>query len=113
VIQEAFRKAFSGMGYRVLLVRDAERAAERFREAPPDVVVFDADGLGADALTAFLAMHEKAHEDGHALAAVVLLGPKQHVLRNKLPTDDRLIVLTKPIKLRDVTEALTQLAPIS
>lgn len=110
-IQEAFRKAFSSMGYRVLLVRDAERAAERFREIPPDVVVFDADGLGPDALRSFLDMHEKAHEDGNALSAVVLLGPKQHILRTKLPSDHRVIVLTKPIKLRDVQDALTQLAP--
>ena len=65
------------MGYRVLLVGDAERAAERYRESPPDAVIFDADGLGPDALDSFIDMHEKAHEDGHDLAALVLLGPRQ------------------------------------
>ena len=47
-IRDAFRKTLSGMGYRVLLVGDAELAAERFREAPTDAVVFDVDGLGRD-----------------------------------------------------------------
>ena len=110
-IQEAFRKTLSQMGYRVLLVRDAERAAERYRESPPDAVVFDADGLGPEALDAFIDMHEKAHEDGHDLAALVLLGPRQAELSGKLPTDDRLVVLSKPLKMKDVQDAIAQLVP--
>jgi tRNA A-37 threonylcarbamoyl transferase component Bud32 len=111
-IQNVFRKTLSKMGYRTLLVSNAERAAERFREAPPHAVVFDADGLGPDALNAFLDMHEKAHEDGHALAAVVLLGPRQHELAEKLPSDDRLVVLNKPLKMKDVQDAIRQLVPV-
>jgi CheY-like chemotaxis protein len=111
-IQEAFRKSFSQMGYKVLLVRDAERAAERFRESNPGAVVFDADGLGAEAFDAFLEMHEKAHDEGHELCAVVILGPKQRHLRSRLPTDDRLIVLQKPNKMKDVQEAVMQLLPL-
>ncbi len=80
------------MGYRVILVADAERAAERYIETPTDAVLFDADGLGPHALDAFMQMHDKAHEDGHDLAAVVLLGPKQHYLAKKFPTNDRLVV---------------------
>ncbi|HEV3121184.1 MAG TPA: protein kinase, partial [Isosphaeraceae bacterium] len=111
-IQGAFRSTLSKMGYRVLLVSDAERAAERYRESPADAVVFDADGLGEDAVDAFLDMHEKAHEDGHDLAAVVLLGHKQGELAEKLPADDRLVVLKKPIKMKDVQDALAQLVPL-
>ena len=111
-IQEAFRKALSRMGCRMLLVSDAERAAERYRESPTDAVVYDADGLGAEALEAFLDMHEKAHEDGHKLSALVLLGVKQGDLKDKLPTDDRLIILSKPIKMGDVQDALSKLLPV-
>jgi serine/threonine protein kinase len=110
-IQQAFKKSLTPLGYRVLLVNDAERAAERYVESPPDAVVFDADGLGEEALDAFLAMHNKAHDDGHDLAAVVLLGVKQHELASKLPTDDRLAVLHKPIKMKDVQDALARLVP--
>jgi eukaryotic-like serine/threonine-protein kinase len=111
-IQEAFRKTLSKMGYRVFLVGDPERAAERFREQPPDAVIFDADGLGPEAVNAFLDMHDKAHEDGHALAALVLLGPRQSTLRDKLPTDDRLVILSKPLKMKQVQDAITQILPI-
>jgi eukaryotic-like serine/threonine-protein kinase len=110
-VQSAFRKTLTKMGYRVLLVADPERAAERYRESLPDAVLFDADGLGADALASFIDMHIKAHEDGHDLAAVVLLGPRQHYLAKTLPTDDRLIVLPKPVKMKEIQNALAQLVP--
>ena len=112
-IREVFRKVLTKMGYKVLLVQDAERAAERYRESQPDAVVFDLDGLGADGIDSFLDMHEKAHEDGHDLAALVLLGPRQGELRSRFPTDDRIIVLAKPIKMKDVQDALTGLVPIA
>ena len=100
------------MGYRPLLVGDAERAAERFRESPVDAVIFDADGQGLESIEHFLDMHEKAHEDEHQLVALVILGPKQGELREQLPTDDRLVVLSKPIKMKDVQEALHRLVPV-
>jgi serine/threonine protein kinase len=111
-IQEAFRKTLSKMGYRVFLVGDPERAAERFREQPPDAVIFDADGLGPDAVNAFLDMHDKAHEDGHPLAALVLLGPRQLTIKDMLPTDDRLVILAKPLKMKQIQDAIAQILPI-
>jgi tRNA A-37 threonylcarbamoyl transferase component Bud32 len=111
-IQDALRKTISRMGYRVLLVRDAELAAERYREAPVDAVIFDTDGQGDGSLEAFVDMHETAHEEGHQLVAVVLLGPKQAEFREKLPEGDRLIVLTKPIKMKQLQDAIVSLLPL-
>lgn len=111
-IQDAFRKNLSRMGYRVLLVGDAERAAERYREVAPDAVIFDVDGLGPDALGALNDMHKKAEEDGHPLVALVLLGPRQAALKEKLPPAERLVVLSKPIKLKQVQDAITELLPL-
>ena len=110
-VQDAFRRTMSKMGYRVILVGDAERAAERYIESPTDAILFDADGLGPQALDAFMQMHNKAHEDGHDLAAVVLLGPRQHYLAKRFPTDDRLVVLPKPVKMKEIQGALAQLSP--
>jgi serine/threonine protein kinase len=112
-IQDALRKSLTGWGYRALLVSDAERAAERFREAPVDAVIFDTDGQGSESIEAFLDMHEKAHEEGQQLLALVLLGAKQAALREKLPTDDNLIILDKPIKMKQVQDALRQLLPLA
>ena len=111
-IQEAFRKTLSKMGYRILLVRDPEVAAERYRESPPDAVIFDADGLGPGSIDAFIDMHDAAHLENLDFAALVLLGPRQDGLREKLPTDDRLIVLSKPVKMKQVQDAIARLIPL-
>jgi CheY-like chemotaxis protein len=110
-IQEAFRKSFTKQGYQVVLARDAEAAVESHRESAPDVLVYDADGLGEDAIASFVAMHQEAGDGGRDLAAVVLLGPKQKNLIDQLPAGDRIVVLTKPIKMKDVHEALALIAP--
>lgn len=112
-IQQAFKKALTNMGYQVLLVKDAEHALERYREEPTDVVVYDIDGLGPEALGTFLTMYQKARENRREFSALVLLGPRQGHLAERLPNDDRLAVLTKPIKMKDVQDALQQLVPIS
>jgi eukaryotic-like serine/threonine-protein kinase len=112
-IQDAFRKTLTSMGYKVLLVSDAEVGAERYREAPVDAVIFDTDGQDAESVEAFFDMHEFAHEEGHQLVALVLLGHKQDELRERLPVDDRLIILNKPIKMKQVQDALQNLVPLT
>ena len=64
-----------------------------------------------DAIDAFIDMHEKAHEDEHQLVALVLLGPRQGELKEKLPTDDKIIVLSKPLKMKDVQDSIHRLLP--
>ena len=76
-------------------------------------MIFDADGLGSETVETLTDMHEKAHEDGHPLVALVLLGPRQAAIKDKLPTGDRLIVLVKPIKLKQVQDAITELLPLN
>ncbi len=110
-IQEAFRKQLSGMGFRVILVRDGELGLERYRDSTPDLVIYDADGQGRSALEHFLRIYEEARENRRTLLALVLLGPRQAGLKSQLPTDARLVVLDKPAKMRDVQDALEQLVP--
>ncbi len=111
-VQTAFRKTLTKMGYRVLLLADPERAAERYRESLPDAVLFDADGLGPNGLDWFLDMHTKAKQDGRDLVALVLLGPRQGHLAKQLPRDKRLLVLPKPVKMKEIQNALNQLVPV-
>lgn len=110
-IQEAFRKTLGGMGYRALLMSDPEVAVEKFANDPPDLLIFDADGLGSEGIEHFLQMHEKAKERQLQLSALVLLGTKQGNLIHQLPEDDRLVVLSKPVRMKDVQDAIMLLAP--
>jgi serine/threonine protein kinase len=111
-IQDALRKQISAMGYRVILVSDAERAAEMYQESPADVVLFDTDGQGEESIDAFIDMHDAAHQEHRQLRALVLLGHRQDALRERLPSDDQLIVLSKPTKMKQVQDALLRLMPL-
>lgn len=88
-------------------------AAERYLESPTDAVIFDSDGLGSESIESLTDMYDKAEEDGRPFVALVLLGPRQTALKDKLPTGGQLIVLVKPIKLKQVQDAITELLPLS
>lgn len=110
-IQDALRKNLSQMGFRVLIMGDPESAAERFAESEIDAVIFDCDGLGADSIDSLLDMRDTAQDEDKTLVGVVLLGPRQRDLQEKIPADDRLIVLVKPIKMKQLQDAINQLLP--
>jgi len=110
-IQDALRKNLSQMGFRALIMGDPESAAERFAESEIDAVIFDCDGLGAESVDSLLDMRDTAQDGDKSLVGVVLLGPKQRELQEKLPVDDRLIVLVKPIKMKQLQDAINQLLP--
>lgn len=110
-IQDALRKTLTRLGFRVMMMRDPERAADRFQEEPTEIVIFDADGLPPNALDSFLAIYDRAQENGQRLSSLVLLGPRQVDLKRRLPDDEGVLVLTKPIRMKDLQDALGQLAP--
>jgi len=111
-IQDALRKTLGRKGYRVLLMADAAVAAERFREGPTEAVLFDLDGQAPDALRHLADMSARAEEAALPFRVLVLLGPRQADLEAQLPAADRRIVLAKPVKLKEVQDALAELAPI-
>ena len=111
-VREAFQKALTGMGYRVQLAGDAEGAARKIREARPDALLYDADGLGPMAIEVFLQLQKRARKDGREPAALVLVSPKHAGFSAKLPEGDRLKVLAKPLKMKDIQEALKAILPI-
>jgi hypothetical protein len=112
-VQEALTKALTKFGFEVTAFGDAHSALAHFSEMQPGVVLFDLDGLRGGGLEAFLDIHQKAHDDHFELASVVILGPKQEEVSDELPLDDRLSILHKPVKIKDVQNALQQLGLLS
>lgn len=110
-IQEVLRKSLTRRGYRVLIIADAEQAVARFKEKPADVVLFDVDGLGPAALPYLEAIQAKARKRAVPFRALILLGPRQEALKEKLPTADQRVVLSKPMKLKDLMEGVESLVP--
>lgn len=107
-VQQEFRKTFEKLGWRARLVRSAESAQEMARERAPDLVVFDCDGLGAEALEAFFELDRISSLGHQPPRGLLLLGPKQRKFVETLPDSvrKRYEVLQKPLKMRAVKTSL-------
>lgn len=108
-IREAFDRAFEKQGYRVFVFGDPEIALERFAALVPEILLFDADGLGHDAIKHLRAMLDLPRDPASPLRSLVLLGPKQVGWKASLDNEPNLIALVKPVKLRDILQAMERI----
>lgn len=111
-IQVEFRKTFDKLGWRARLVRTPETALDMVRERAPDLIVYDADGLGEGALETFLELDRLASMGRRAPHGLLLLGPKQRKLQEMISDSvrKRYQILQKPLKMRDVKTSLLSCA---
>ncbi len=110
-VRGALLKVLQDRGLRVTLAGDLPAAAGHFRESPPDLLLFDADGLGSQAVDAFRGLRDEPRDGKSPMGALLLLSPKQAAVAGSLPEGERLVVLTKPLKMKDILEALDRLVP--
>lgn len=110
-MQDIFRDGLKRCGYRVLLTSDPDRALARFDNdaKAADCVVFSSGKLGSAALEAFNRFG--VEETTRAIPAVLLLGEKQGNWRAKAEASDSRVVLSMPIKLRELRGVLGKLVP--
>jgi serine/threonine-protein kinase len=111
-LQDIFRGRLKSNGYRVLVTADPERALGRFADGAraADCVIFSTGELGNSALDAFNRFGEGQHT--RDIPAVLLLGENHSSWKSKAKLNDHRVVLTMPIKLRQVRELLARLVPL-
>ncbi|QDV19836.1 Serine/threonine-protein kinase PrkC [Gimesia panareensis] len=96
--QDVLREYLTKHGYRVLILRDLERAMQRVKENAPDCIVFMEDSIGEGAVEAF----NKALATDPDLAAVLVLSEKNAAVKKTLKKTDRSRILVQPIKIRNL-----------
>jgi eukaryotic-like serine/threonine-protein kinase len=109
-MQDLLRDRLKKYGYRVLVFSDWRRAAKRFEDSdsqPADCVIFCAQYLGAEALEGF-------NEFGGAEAtkevpALLFADVKQTTLIKQAQLAGHRVLLTAPLKVRELREALQKL----
>jgi serine/threonine-protein kinase len=110
-LQNIFRERLKSHGYRVLVTRDPERAIERFNEEPglAECVIFSSGELGSDALEAYNRFSTTPATS--AIPAILLLGENQSDWRAEAAADQRHVVVSMPVKLREFRELMSRLLP--
>jgi serine/threonine-protein kinase len=110
-LQDILRQRLKNNGYRVLVTADPDRALSRFTEVTraADCVIFSTSELGESALEAFNRFGEAKHTS--RIPAVLLLGEHHEAWRKKAKLNDHRVVVSMPIKLRQLREVLAKLVP--
>ena len=103
--QDSLREYFSKHGYRVLLLRDFDRALTRLRSDPPKGLVLMSETLGNDAKTLFEKAVTTCRPCGTAV--VLVLSKGQSDLKETVADSDVSRVLYEhPVTLRSIRKAL-------
>jgi serine/threonine protein kinase len=104
--QDVLRDYFTKHGYRVLLLGDADRALMRLKTSPPDGILFFADASGDRICQDVRQALDATQGKNIAVAAVM---DAQLLEASQADFDDpRAVLLTHPVRLRDLRLALEQ-----
>ncbi|MGD9721827.1 MAG: protein kinase [Pirellulales bacterium] len=110
-LQDVLRERLKSNGYRVLVTQDPERALSRFADGhrAADCVIFSTGELGEPALEAFNRFGE--NKQTGRIPAVLLLGEHQQDWKKRAKLTPQRVVMSMPIKLRQLREVLAKLMP--
>lgn len=108
--QDSLREYFNKHGYRVLLLRDVERAIKRIQSDPPQGIVLMADSLGSDdeatkAYSKVVACCRRSNT-----AVVLVLAKKHREIKDSFVQTPLAKVLDQhPVTLRNIRSALEEI----
>lgn len=108
--QDSLRDYFNKHGFRVLLLRDAERAIKRIETSPPQGIVMMADSLGEDDET-LTAYNKAVASCRRSKTPLVLVLAKKHreILPQLTETPLSRVLSDHPVTLRNIRVALEEL----
>lgn len=104
--QQVLRHLFGGLGYRVLMTENPERALGRFSTTPlpADCLVVSAQTLGDSALEAFNRLSTDPFFA--AVPAILLVSARQRELASRALVDGRRKTFEAPVKAEEITALL-------
>ena len=109
-MQDVLRERLKKDGHKVLIISDPVRALARFSDAEPapaDCVIFSASAIGAPALEAFNEFGTLAHTKD--IPAILFVDQKQGDFIRVAKLSPKRILLTMPLKVRDLRETLLKI----
>ena len=111
-LQDAVREKFKGMGFRVLISSDPQRALERFRQQPYHALIVDARTTGDDGRLAFEHVMDLAGRQQSSCAGILILGEKQADWAGRIRERPNTALLIDPgVTMKTLKRKLEQLLP--
>jgi serine/threonine protein kinase len=108
-LQDALREKFKSIGYRVFLAADPNRAVDRFRQQPFDVLLIDAGSTGEPGLFTFDFILKEAKERRTPCVGVLILSEEQASWTSRVMAEKHAAVLVRPVGLKKIQRTLEEL----
>jgi serine/threonine protein kinase len=108
-LREALRERFKGLGYRVLIAGDPQRALDRFRQQPYEALIIDVGTTNEEGLMIFQVIMKEAQDRHIPCAGVAVLSEEQAEWVRKVENRERQAILVRPITLKQLSRKLEEL----
>ena len=105
-LQDVLRDKLKELGFRVLLAGDPQRAMDRFRQSPFDMLIVDAGTTGEDGILIFDKILGDAARTGLPLSGVLLLAQEQEEWQKRLQPHPKASILIHPVKLKQLIKSV-------
>lgn len=109
-LQDVLRDKLKEQGFRVLIAADPQRALDRFRQNPFDILVVDSGTTGEEGVLVFEKILVDADRLNIPCAGVLLLGQDQVDWQKRLQPHKKSAVLLHPVKLKQLLKAVQDIA---
>jgi serine/threonine protein kinase len=101
-LQDVLRDKLKGMGFRVLIAADPQRALDRYRQQPFDLIIIDAGTTGEDGILVYERILMDAERKKVSCAGILMLNQEQDAWRDKIQPRPKTSVLVQPVKLKQL-----------
>lgn len=108
-LKDLLREKLKEQGFRVLLASDPQRALDRFRQQPFDVLVVNASTAGEDGCDIFERILNDARRQKISCAGVLLIDEDQLRWKDRLADQPQAAVLVQPVKYKQLVGAIKEL----
>jgi CheY-like chemotaxis protein len=109
-LQDVLRVKLRELGFRVLIAGDPQRAIDRYRQAPFDMIVVDAGTTGEPGILVFEKIRSDAARTGLHCAGVLMLPQDQLEWQRRLEPRPDTSVLVHPVKLKQLLKSVQEVS---
>jgi len=108
-LQDALRQKFRELGYKVLIAADPQRAVDRYRSQPYELLLIDAGSTGIEGIRAFELVLRDANLTTKHFGGVLILNAEQGPMSKDVALTGHGAVLVRPVTLKQVNGKLQEL----
>jgi len=108
-LQDALRQKFRELGYKVLIAADPQRAIDRYRSQPYDLLLVDGGSTGLEGIRGFELVMRDANLTAKHFGGVLILNEDQSTMAKEVSTTSHGAVLIRPVGLKAVNTKLKEL----